>query len=61
MLNQKMQRGGGERERKKERQRAHAEERDTLGPLAPLFICFFSSPWACPVYIGLARSAVCST
>ena len=44
MLTQKMQRGGGERERKKERQRAHAEERDTLGPWAPLFIGFFPPP-----------------
>ena len=34
--------------------------RETLGPLAPLFICLFLHR-ACPMYIGLARNAVCST
>ena len=42
-------------------QKMGREERETPGPLAPLFACFFSSPRACPMYIGIARSAVCST
>ena len=46
----------GERERKRD----SACGRETPGPLAPLFMCF-SSPWACPMQLGLARSAVCST
>ena len=57
--------GEGERERELregERERVHARgrERERESTLAPLFICFFF-PWACPMQIGLARSAVCST
>ena len=26
-----------------------------------LFLCFFSSSWACPIYTGLVRSVVCFT
>ena len=29
--------------------------------LTPLFICFLSSLWACFLYMGLARRAVCFT
>ena len=29
--------------------------------LAPLFNVFFSSHWACPIWIGLARRAICFT
>jgi len=39
--------GEGERKRERERER----ERD----LAPPFICFFPSPWACPMQIGLSQ------
>ena len=34
-------------------------ERETPRPLAPILVRF-SSPWACPVYTGLARSVVCA-
>ena len=49
-------RGGQRGER--ERTYAHGRERARV-----LGSCFykFSSPWACPMQIGLARSAVCST
>ena len=39
-----------------------ANPKESLGSiLAPLFQCFFSSPWVCPIQIGLAMRAVCFT
>ena len=49
-----------ETERPRETKRGRESERETLGPLASLIICFFS-PQACRMWIGLARNAVCST
>ena len=36
-------------------------ERERPPALWLLFLYVFSAPWACPMYIGLARSVVCST
>ena len=38
-----------ERERAPTWERAEESGRETPGPLAPLFICFFLLPWACPM------------
>ena len=46
-------------EEKRGRTRERAGERDLA--LWLLFLYVFPSPWACPMQIGLARSAVCST
>ena len=43
-------------EEKKERERKRARHL----ALWLLLLCVSSSPWACPVWLGLARSAVCS-
>ena len=53
---------GRERVREGERERAHSRGREREGEStsSPPFICF-SSPWACPMQIGLSRSAVCFT
>ena len=37
------------RERAPTWERAEESGRETPGPLAPLFICFFLLPWACPM------------
>ena len=46
-----------ERERKRERVHTHALGRESRreSALAPPFICFFSSTWACPMQIGLSQ------
>ena len=38
-----------------ERERAHARGRERESALAPPFICFFSSTWACSMQIGLSQ------
>ena len=43
--------GGGWRERQRDRDRERQRERTLL----LLFLCFFSSPWACPMQIGLGQ------
>ena len=48
----------GERERERMSVGTHGRERES--PLAPIFIWFFSSPWACPMQIGV-RLERCST
>ena len=48
-----------ERKREKEKECMHSGERESV--LWLLLFYVFSSPWACPMQIGLARSAVCST
>ena len=59
MPTQKTQREERERERERESECTHMGE--TPPALWFLFYIFFPSPWACPMQIGLARSAVCST
>ena len=49
--------GEGERDRGREKELTHARGRERAGEsaLAPLFICFCSSTWACPMQIGLSQ------
>ena len=49
------------RERERERGREGERERERERALWLLFLYVFASPWACPMQIGLARSAACST
>ena len=44
-----------ERKRERERERKSAHTRGRESALAPPFICFFSSPWACAMQIGLSQ------
>ena len=57
--------GEGERERvregEREKERTHTGERESARALWLLLLYVFSSPRACPMQIGLARSVVCST
>ena len=62
--------GGGEREGEREGERGRGREnrksacmwvRERERALWLLLLYAFSSPWACPMQIGPARSAVCST
>ena len=52
---------GREREREGERAHTHTRGREREHALWLLLLYVFSSPWACPMQIELARSAVCST
>ena len=59
--------GEGERksacmwERKREKEHKHMGEKEREKALWLLLLYVFPSPWACPLQIGLARSAVGST
>ena len=47
-------------EREREKERTH-RGRGGESVLWQLLLYVFSSPWACPMQTGLARSAVCCT
>ena len=49
------------RDRERERESAHTRERERVSKrFGSSFYMFFSSTLACPMQIGLSRSAVCS-
>ena len=50
-----------EREEERKRERAHTRGGERNSVLWLLLLYVFSFPWACPMQIELARSAVCST
>ena len=49
------------REGEREKEHTHVGEKESEKVLWLLLLYVFSSPWVCPMQIGPARSAVCST